>query len=222
MIYNLVTVSLAQKYDQVQVQESFGPGDGRRPRTQAVAKCILNDTAMGGKTMKDNKTRGPDHACFLTTATVHAMGLPDQCEPLELARFLRDEKMTSSREVAAVDLYYKVAPVIVERSTDEEWVVFWREHMRKISTLIKMGEYDLAKDLYTLATATLVDEKATRFDDRELVEEVYDYGLKGFAKSWLPYSLRYVVLKAALFVGLKYQGVRLQLAQRRFAHVLSV
>ncbi|MFC1747470.1 hypothetical protein ACFL2V_01545 [Pseudomonadota bacterium] len=160
--------------------------------------------------------------CFLTTATVGALGMPDDCEPLELARFLRDDKMKSEKDISSVDLYYKIAPVIVARSTDDEWVSFWSDHMRKITALIKLGEYDLAKDLYTYATASLINKKATHYTDKALVDEVYDYGLKGIGKTWMPYSVRYALLKAALFVGLSYQAVRLGISKRKFSQVLDL
>ncbi|MFC3153212.1 hypothetical protein ACFOEK_19390 [Litoribrevibacter euphylliae] len=176
--------------------------------------------------MSDKKTnpKKPNHAnaCFLTTATVDALGLPDNCEPLELARQLRDEKMNSEKDQAAVALYYKVAPVIVERSTNEEWHAFWRDHMSKITALLKKGEHELAKELYTFATATLINQKAATYKDVELVNEVYDYGLKGIGKSWLPYSVRYALLKAAFFAGLSYQSVRLGFAKRKHAEVLDI
>jgi hypothetical protein len=159
--------------------------------------------------------------CFLTTAVTHALGLPDDSEPLELARHLRDDKMTSSADRAAIELYYKIAPVIVARSTDADWKEFWTEHMRKITLLIKMGKYDLAKDLYTFATASLINAKATRYTDVELVDEVYDYGLKGFAKASIPYPVRFVMLKAAFAVGLAYQSIRLDWAKRKFADILE-
>jgi hypothetical protein len=163
----------------------------------------------------------PPSPCFLTTAVTKALGLPDDSEPLELARHLRDDKMTGDADRATIELYYKIAPVIVARSTDAEWKEFWTRHMRKITLLIKQGEYDLAKDLYTFATASLINAKATRYTDVELVDEVYDYGLKGFAKTAIPYPVRFVMLKAAFAVGLAYQSVRLNRAKRKFADLLE-
>lgn len=175
--------------------------------------------------MKNEKTSekkiDPAMSCFLTTATVGALGLPDNCEPLELARFLRDEKMKSEKELAAVDLYYKVAPVIVARSTKDEWIAFWRDHMSRITALVKSGEHELAKDLYTYATACLVNKKASHYSDAELVDSVYEYGLKGIGKKWLPYPVRYALLKSALFAGLSYQSVRLGFAKRKFPQILD-
>jgi hypothetical protein len=164
----------------------------------------------------------PAKACFLTTATVEAQGLPDDCEPLELARYLRDHKMKSDKERSAVDLYYQIAPEIVSRCNNDEWAVFWRDHIRKITALVKLGEYELAKDLYTFATASLVNKKITRFSDVQMVDKVYQYGLNGVAQSWLPYWARYGVLKVALFAGLSFQSIRLGLMKRKFIHILEV
>ncbi|HEY6877405.1 MAG TPA: hypothetical protein VI299_05270 [Polyangiales bacterium] len=161
-------------------------------------------------------------SCFLTTATVHALGLADDCEPLTLARMLRDEQMTSDRDRAAVDLYYKVAPAIVARSSEHEWLAFWEEHMREITALLRAGEYELAKDLYTLATAKLVKEKALRYQDKELADQVYAFGLRNFGKSALPFPLRYGVLKLALSSWLPLETLRLKIAKRRVARVTAL
>jgi hypothetical protein len=163
----------------------------------------------------------PTRACFLTTATVKAQGFSDNCEPLELARFLRDDEMKSSKELSAVDLYYEIAPEIVSRCNDDEWNILWRDHISKITTLVKLGEYDLAKDLYTYATASLVNRKITKYSDVQIVDRVYEYGLKGIGQKLLPYWARFGILKTALFVGLSYQSIRLRLAKRKFATVLN-
>jgi hypothetical protein len=180
----------------------------------------MSETVMN-KIPNDRKP-DPTRACFLTTATVEAQNLPDDCEALQLARYLRDNRMTSEKERSAVDLYYAIAPEIVARCNKEEWAIFWSDHLRKITVLMKLGEYELAKDLYTFATASLVNRKITRFADAPLVDKVYEYGLHGFGQNWLPYWVRYCVLKAALFAGLSFQAVRLDFMKRRFAHVLEI
>jgi len=171
--------------------------------------------------MKNKGKHDPTKACFLTTATVDSMGLPDDCEPLQLARFLRDEKMQTERELSAVELYYKVAPVIVSRTEGSEWNAFWRNHMRKITTLIKLGEYDLAKDLYTYATAQLINKKVTNYSDSDIVDSVYQHGLHGVGQKWLPYFMRFGILKASLAVGLAFQSARLRFAKMKFSRVLD-
>ena len=75
--------------------------------------------------------------CFLTTAVVGAMGMDDAAEPLQLARYLRDHQMTAGRDRASVELYYRIAPTIVQRSTKEEWLLFWKQHMQQITAMIK-------------------------------------------------------------------------------------
>src|SRR5262249_32663113 len=107
------------------------------------------------------------------------------------------------------------APRIVERSTDAEWHQLWARHLRQITSLIKQGEFELAKDLYTFATAELIDRKVTRFKDVDLVNEVYTYGLGAFSRIRLPYTLRFVILKLAFKFGLTYQSLRLWLLKRR-------
>jgi len=164
----------------------------------------------------------PSPSCFLTTAVTEALGMSDTSEPLALARYLRDQKMTSSADRAKVELYYQVAPTVVARSTDDDWITFWSQHMRKITVLIKLGEYDLAKNLYTFATASLIDKKATRYSDVELVNKVYDFGLKGFGKTVIPYPVRFAMLKVAFVLLLTYRSIQLNLAKRKFAEVLDL
>jgi hypothetical protein len=175
----------------------------------------------GGYGSTDSADEAGEAGCFLTTAMVGTLGLTDDCEPLTMARFLRDNKMQSTKDQAMVSLYYKVAPVIVSRSTKDDWIKFWRNHMQKITTLIKMGEYGLAKELYYLATAQLVNKKVSRYSDKEYINSVYDFGLKGVGKSWLPYSVRYGLLKLVFPFGLAYQTIRLGLKKRAFKKELA-
>ena len=165
---------------------------------------------------------GSTDGCFLTTAVVKSLGMPDNSEPLELARYLRDEKMQSQKDKSAVALYYKVGSVIVDRTSDEEWFQFWENHLRKITVLIKMGEHDLAKNLYTLAAAQLISKKATRYADKEMVDGVYDHGLYGVGKQWLPYSIRFVLVKLTLPIFLFYKSILLGLKKRKFQKLLEL
>lgn len=164
----------------------------------------------------DDNDSDDSSTCFLTTAVVKSLGMPDNSEPLMLARYLRDTKMTSAKEHSAVALYYKVAPRIVERSTDSEWHEFWARHLRQITALIKLEQYDLAKDLYTFATADLIDRKVTTFKDVDLVNDVYNFGFGTFSKIKLPYAVRFLILKLAFRCGLTYQSLRLRLLKRKF------
>ena len=162
----------------------------------------------------------PSPGCFLTTAVVDAMGMADDSEPLTMVRALRDREMGSAREIESVALYYKVAPLIVARTSNEQWTEFWRDHMKPITNLIKHGQYEIAKDWYTYATARLIDERATRFGDVAEVDEVYAYGLRGFARSVLPYPVRYALLKFALRVEVARRGLRLAFRKRAVARII--
>jgi len=163
----------------------------------------------------------PAPGCFLTSAVVGALGMADDSEPLAMARLLRDREMPGKRDGESVDLYYKVAPLIVARTSNEEWNTFWREHMKAITNLIKHGEYRLAQQWYTHATARLIDRRATRYADRAEVDAVYAYGLRGVGQSVLPYPVRYAVLKLALRVELARTGLRLALKKRAVSRLFE-
>jgi hypothetical protein len=145
---------------------------------------------------------GAGGQCFLTTATVHAMGKADDGEELTAARFLRDHKMTDGKGRSATELYYLVGPKIVERKTD--WADFYVSTVQPLTVMVKAGHHDLAIKRYSLETAKLVDQHATRYEDKELVQAVYDYafGKGSFESSLLPYPAKYAKLKAALKVGI--------------------
>ena len=182
----------------------------------------LGDLVSKAKAIDPNFDPDDPTGCFLTTATVGVLGLPDNSEPLQLARYLRDEKMHSKKDRSAVALYYKVGPAIVERSSNAEWLQFWENHMSRITTLIKAGEHQLAKELYTYATAQIIQNKATNYADKELVDSVYDYGLRGVGKQWMPYWMRFGLVKLSLPVFLAYESVRLGLKKRQFRNLLNL
>lgn len=159
--------------------------------------------------------------CFLTTATVEAMGMADDSEPLQLARRLRDEHMGGDRDRKAVSLYYQVAPLIVARSTNDDWIRFWGAHMQPITRLIKHGEVTLAQDWYSYVTASLINQRALRYGDRAEVDAVYAYGLRGVGQKMLPYPLRYAVLKVAMRVELIHKAARLALRKRAVVSIIN-
>lgn len=145
---------------------------------------------------------GSAGGCFLTTATVQAMGKADNGEELTMARMLRDTKMTDGKGRAATELYYLVGPTIVERKKD--WKDFYAKCVQPLTVMVKAGHHDLAVKRYSLETAKLVDQYATRYEDKALVQAVYDYafGKGSFGSSVLPYSVKYAKLKAALKAGI--------------------
>jgi hypothetical protein len=142
--------------------------------------------------------------CFLTTATVKAMGKADDGEELAAARFLRDHKMNDGKGRAATELYYLVGPTIIERKKD--WKDFYTSTVQPLTAMVKAGHHELAIKRYSLETAKLVDQHATRYEDKALVQAVYDYafGKGSFNDSILPYPAKYAKLKSALKAGVVF------------------
>jgi len=102
--------------------------------------------------------------CYLTSACVHAKGLPDDCVELTTLRAFRDEylkKTPHGRE--DVNHYYMIAPFIVEninRRSDstEIWNSIFEDLIVKCVSLIHESKFEEAyhkyKD-YTLMLETI-------------------------------------------------------------------
>jgi hypothetical protein len=144
--------------------------------------------------------------CFLTTATVSALGMADNCEELRLARMLRDDIMTDDNGRTASELYYKLAPKIVERK--ENWDDFYSETIVPLTDLIKNKEYDLAIQLYKLSTLNLIDKHITHYSDTEVIETIYD-AMTRSNNNGAPYCVKYFAVKSYLkYKALKYEVIR--------------
>ena len=78
-----------------------------------VAVTNSNNQANVAITQSNNSSGG---GCFITTAVCQRDGKPDDCVELETLREFRDTYMRATPERAAmVDLYYAVAPTILDR-----------------------------------------------------------------------------------------------------------
>lgn len=92
--------------------------------------------------------------CFLTTACVEAMGLPDDCWALELARKFRDTYMAENLERAKeIKEYYEVAPQIVkevDKTSDAKntWKKFFWTDIVPFVDAIEQGQMDVAHNRY--------------------------------------------------------------------------
>ncbi|WP_194757503.1 CFI-box-CTERM domain-containing protein [Aliidiomarina indica] len=92
--------------------------------------------------------------CFLTTATVHCIGLADNCWELETLRGFRDNFLLQNSEGRAlVSEYYDIAPAIVEavnRRSDSQWQwlkTYWTGIL-PTALLVKAGMHTTAQRLY--------------------------------------------------------------------------
>ena len=103
-------------------------------------------------------------SCFLTSACVEAMGLPDDCRELTVLRGFRDTFMISTEEgKKAVMEYYRIAPPIVDRihQRSDSITVFeriYRELVLPCVALIDEGRKEEAFVLYRDYTLRLKEE----------------------------------------------------------------
>lgn len=148
---------------------------------------------------------GGGGGCFLTTATVQAMGLPDDCEELTLARMIRDTQMTSAKDQAAVQMYYKVAPLIVQRNT--EWTSFYTDVLIPITALVKAGRHAEAIKLYKYATVNLMNEYVTHYSDREVVEAIFDLVS---TNKYIPYFAKFACVKTYFMLKLSIAKLKIK------------
>ena len=107
-------------------------------QSKACPNC--GKVAVGPKAKTSSS--GP---CFITTACVEAVGLPDNCTELEAMRYLRDEYLAKSDEgKRMIQEYYEVAPSIVEairkdKNSDEVFQDIFKD-VKEIVSLIKIGD----------------------------------------------------------------------------------
>ena len=103
---------------------------------------------------------GGNGCCFLTTACCEFMGLPDDCDELTTLRWFRDNyliKKANGKELIA--LYYKVAPVIVDKIKKHP---LKNKILKSLYTIIKkcvddikLGNLEEAQLCYTTITMLL-------------------------------------------------------------------
>ena len=102
-----------------------------------------------------------EDGCFITSACVEAMGLPDDCEELTTLRQFRDNwlaKQPGGQE--EIEEYYRIAPRIVKaiRTKNEAKDVFssiYRSMVLPCVTAIKSGREEDTWELYRNMTKKL-------------------------------------------------------------------
>lgn len=92
--------------------------------------------------------------CYLTSACVHSVGLPDDCVELKTLRGFRDSYMKQSEEMRGdIAQYYSTAPKIVEKINQDNnsiniWKRIYEELVKPSVEYIKIGKYENAYLLY--------------------------------------------------------------------------
>ena len=101
--------------------------------------------------------------CYITTACVNAMGLPDDCEELTLLRRFRDSYLLQKKNGdQLIDLYYRYSPQIVTaiRRRDDEEEILKRLYgvIRTCVEALKRQDYDFTYQTYCKMVIELKDE----------------------------------------------------------------
>lgn len=105
-----------------------------------------------------------DNDCFITTATCKSDGKPDDCEELTAFRRYRDETLSQTDEgKALIEEYYRIAPSIVERISQEDnaeeiYSFLYSEYILPGYRLLQLGRGDEAKKLYAKGVIMLANK----------------------------------------------------------------
>ncbi|MHC4536973.1 MAG: CFI-box-CTERM domain-containing protein [Planctomycetota bacterium] len=100
--------------------------------------------------------------CYITTACVKSMGLPDNCPELQTLRYFRDKiLMSSATGKKAVNEYYQIAPEIIQaleenekENTQKVWTSLYCD-IRRAVFLVLSGNFELAFKHYQQVTLAL-------------------------------------------------------------------
>lgn len=106
-----------------------------------------------------------DSGCYIATACVDAVGLPDNCFELNVLRNFRDKVLLRTpRGRRAVEEYYRVAPEIVMAVEEREgndaesvWASVYSD-IRKAVSLLLSGDFEGAFQHYQQMTSRLKHE----------------------------------------------------------------
>ena len=107
----------------------------------------------------------PDEKCFITTACIRAVGLPDDCSYLQILRNFRDTQLNSTPEGRElISQYYQRAPEILSRieslpNSRRIWTSVFND-IQTATKLVKRASYEEAVNHYKQMVERL--EKLTK------------------------------------------------------------
>jgi len=119
--------------------------DPTDPGDRYIALVVPQLAAAGGCCLK---------ACYITTATCAAMGLPDDCDELQALRHYRDAVLLATPDgTMEVATYYASAPAIVaalDRRADAQAIyrLLYNEHIRPAAAAAQNGDHATAHALF--------------------------------------------------------------------------
>ena len=151
----------------------FGPGTDREERAWIKRNILRKRTDdltwkasfAEGNGPKLNTAPASGGWCFLTTACVQYLGLPDDCEELTVLRKFRDGYMSDlegGRQM--IHKYYEIAPGIVEAIyslPNEDTGLIWKSIyliIRACVDSIKKGDHDFALRTYKSCVLELEEQ----------------------------------------------------------------
>lgn len=140
---------------------NYDPNTTRGPYEPHTRQSLSDSIAAKDKEARDYNDRtggGVDGdtstRCYITTAAVTHMGLPDMCEELETLRYFRDNVMMQTEEGRNwITEYYRTAPNIVKRLnarpySDHIYKGMFRHYIVPAVAAVKQGNNALAFEYY--------------------------------------------------------------------------
>lgn len=108
-----------------------------------------------------NEDTGRCEECFLTTACVEELGLPDDCMELQVLRGFRDGALRpSAGGDKLVELYYELAPIVLARLPEDRRSAILRaayaRYILPSALLARFGFSRTAKKIYVAGTLKLL------------------------------------------------------------------
>lgn len=150
--------------DRLNVADS-GLGDNYATRIRAVRDVYREELqAQQQQAQQAAQAAGEKcDCCYITTACVEAMGLPDDCEELTLLRRFRDTYLAQKKNGGQlIDLYYRYSPEIVAaiRRRDDEEDILKRLYgvIRSCVDAIRRQDYEFTYRTYCKMVIELKDE----------------------------------------------------------------
>ena len=104
-----------------------------------------------------------DSLCFVTTAVCKSLKKEDNCEELQMMRYLRDIFVSSSSDGELLVLeYYRVGPIIVHKidesvNSDFIYTDLWQKYLKRCCQLQKEKRFKDALDVYIEMVKMLCD-----------------------------------------------------------------
>lgn len=139
---------------------------GIRSRPSDSSEAEAYDKGIRGERLDEDKgsSSGSNKSgCYLTTACVSAMNLPDDCLELNVLRNFRDRYLMPQQPGRrAVKEYYRIAQEIVQAIDEREdvqniWQSTYRDIMYAVS-LVLSGDFERAFKHYQQMTSKLRDK----------------------------------------------------------------